>query len=69
MNCPALRLLRNEIFLDQPFPQDNSWSIFKLKTFMLEPIIYETLISKAGLSSIELEPYEIALPSDTDSSL
>ena len=68
-DCPTLRSLRNDIFLDQAFPQDNSWSIFKLKTFMLEPIVYQTLISKSGLSKIELEPCDIALPSDTDSSL
>ena len=41
----------------------------KVKQFILEPVIHNTLISKAGLRGIELEPYEIGLPSDTDSSL
>ena len=54
---------------DKPHPHDNSWSIHKLKTFMLEPSIYAALTSKAGLSQIELAPHETALPSDTGSSL
>ena len=67
--CPSLRQLRLEIFQDKPFPSDNTWSIKKVNLFILEPAIHHTLISKAGLRGIELEPYEIALPSDTDSSL
>ena len=67
--CPTLRQLRESIFHDKPHPQDNSWSIHKLKTFILEPSIYSTLTSKAGLALIELEPHEIGLTSDTDSSL
>ena len=68
-DCPSLRKLREEIFLDKPHPSNNSWSINKLKSFMLDPMIHRTLTSKSGLSSIELAPHEIGLPSDTDSSL
>ena len=67
--CEPLTQMRTDIFLDKPHPPDNSWSIFKLKQFILEPIIYGTLTSKSGLTAIEKQPYEIALPSDTDSSL
>ena len=67
--CPSLRQLRTDIFFDKPFPADNTWSINKVKLFMREPIIYNTLISKSGLTEIEREPHEIQLPSDTDSSL
>ena len=68
-SCPSLRLLREDLFLDKPHPHDNTWSILKLKTFMLEPSIYAALTSKAGLSQIELEPHQVGLPSETDSSL
>ena len=68
-DCPVLRTLRQDIFHDKPHPTDNSWSIHKLKTFMLEPKIHMSLISKAGLSQIELAPHEIGLPTDSDSSL
>ena len=68
-DCPALRTLREDIFLDTQQPQDNSWLIHRLELFMLSPVIHATLTSKSGLSPIELEPYEIGLPSDTDSSL
>ena len=67
--CPALRSLRQEIFLDKQLPQDNSWSIRRIKIFILSPIIHTTLASKSGLSLIEKQPHEIGLPSDTDSSL
>ena len=67
--CPSLRLLRSEIFHDKQLPNDNSWSINKVKLFILEPTIHNTLISKAGLREIDLEPHEIGLPSDSDSSL
>ena len=67
--CPALRKLRTDIFHDKPIANNNAWSIHKVKLFILDPIINGTLISKAGLRGIELEPYEIGLPSDTDSSL
>ena len=67
--CEPLTPIRTEIYLDKPHPSDNSWSIAKLKQFILEPKIYNTLISKAGLLEIEREPQDIALPSDTDSSL
>ena len=67
--CPSLRQLRTEIFQDKPITPDNTWSIKKVKQFILEPVIHNTLISKAGLRGVELEPYEIGLPSDTDSSL
>ena len=68
-DCPALRTLREDIFLDTKLPQNNSWSIYRFKQFMLSPIIQATLLSKSGLSPIELQPHEIGLPSDTDSSL
>ena len=68
-HCPLLRQLQEDIFLDKLFPTDNSWSIHKVKQFMLEPQIYRALTSKLGLSQIELEPHEIGLPSDSDSSL
>ena len=64
-DCPTLRTLRTNIFLDTPLPQDNSWSIHRLKLFMLSPEVLATLTSKSGLSTIELEPHEIGLPSDT----
>ena len=67
--CPTLRTVREEIFLDQQLPKDNSWSIYRFKQCMLSPAIYATLTSKSGLSQIEREPHEIGLPSDTDSSL
>ena len=68
-HCPSLRQLQEEIFLDKLFPTDNSWSIHKVKQFMLEPQIYRGLTSKLGLSQTELAPHEIGLPSDSDSSL
>ena len=68
-DCPALRLIREAVFLDKLFPKDNSWSIHRLKLFMLDPVIHTTLTSKAGLSTIEIEPHKIKLPSDMDSSL
>ena len=67
--CPSLRQIRTDIFQDTPHPPDNSLSIYKLKLFLLDPTIYNTLKSKAGLTQIELAPHEIGLPSDTDSSL
>ena len=67
--CEPLAPIRTDIYLDKPHPNDNSWSIAKLKQFMLEPKIFATLTSKAGLTEIEREPQDIALPSDTDSSL
>ena len=67
--CPALRQVRTEIFQDKPITDDNTWSIKRVIQFILEPVIYNTLISKAGLRGIELEPYEIGLPTDSDSSL
>ena len=69
VECPKLRELQRDIFLDKQHTDDNSWSINKVKTFILAPIIYHTLMSKAGLSEIEKEPHEVRLPSDTDSSL
>ena len=68
-SCPSLRQLRENIFLDKPYPHNNTWSIHKLKLFMLEPSIYAALTSKTGLSQIELEPHQVGLPSDTGSSL
>ena len=67
--CPTLRQLRADIFLDKTHPEDNSWSINKVKIFITDPIIFPTLTSKSGLSAIELEPHKIGLPSDNDSSL
>ena len=67
--CPSLRQLRTEIFQDKPIATSNTWSIKKVTQFILEPTILNTLISKSGLRGIELEPHEIGLPSDTDSSL
>ena len=67
--CPNLREVQNDIFLDKPYTNDNSWSINKVKKIILEPRIYHTLTSKASLSEIEKEPHEIQLPSDTDPSL
>ena len=68
-SCDSLSQLQNDIFMDKPHPDDNSWSIFKLKNFILEPTIFRTLSSKAGLSAIDSNPHEIPLPSDSDSSL
>ena len=68
-DCPSLRLIRSDIFQNKPIPTDTSWSINKVKLFILEPSIHNTLISKKGLREIEPEPHEIGLPSDTDSSL
>ena len=68
-DCPALRQIWTDIFRDKPFPNDNTWSIYKLKLFILEPSIYNTLTSKHGLTEIEREPCEIELPTDSDSSL
>ena len=67
--CEPLTQLRTDIFKDAHHPSDNSWSIFKIKNFILEPRIFDSLTSKSGLSEIEREPHDIALPSDTDSSL
>ena len=43
--------------------------LLKLKTFILEAKKFNALTSKAGLTEIDREPHDIALPSDTDSSL
>ena len=67
--CEPLQQTRTDIFLDKPHPNDNSWSIFKLKQFILEPKLFTTLTSKVGLTEIEQDPQDIPLPSDTDCSL
>ena len=67
--CEPLTQTRTDIFLDRQHPTDNSWSIFKIKSFILEPRIFDALTSKSGLTEIDREPHDIALPSDTDSSL
>ena len=67
--CEPLTLIHKNIYLDKAHPTDNSWSISKLKTFILDPKIFDAMTSKAGLTAIEREPHEIALPSETDSSL
>ena len=45
VECPKLRELQRDIFLDKQHTDDNSWSRNKVKTFILEPTFYHTLTS------------------------
>ena len=69
VDCLALRTLRQEIFLTKEHPTDNSWSVRRLKLFMLDPIIFRTLTTKFELSDINIHSPLTLTTSDIDSSL
>ena len=51
--CPRLRTLREEIFLDNNITPDMAWSIRRIMRFIQHPTILDMMANKQGLSQIE----------------
>ena len=67
-NCPRLTETRKDIFLDEIFGYDHTWSIRRLMEFIRLPVITRMLTSKQGAllkDIIELE-HNYTMTSDSE---